>query len=260
MSSTFGPNSWFIWSPHRRGASALLPSKFPEDMVSFFIERFTKTGEYVLDPFVGIGSTLIACRDTERKGVGVDIQEIYIDYARSLANDSNQIAIVGDSKNIQARLKSYFKSKGEVLPKFSYCITSPSYWRALERPGFEFNEKCKKVGIESSYEEHPEDLTNITDYEEYVGELVKVFRQIYQIMKQNSHMTVILKNLKVGSHRMRLAWDIVSKLVKSTRWKFAGEELWCQDDVPLQPLSMHQWVSTTCHHYCLHFYRGRRIW
>ena len=36
----------------------------------------------VLDPFLGSGSTLLACIDTNRKGIGVDIDKQYCDLAK----------------------------------------------------------------------------------------------------------------------------------------------------------------------------------
>jgi DNA modification methylase len=35
------------------------------------IELFTHEGELALDPFVGSGTTLVACGDTNRNGIGV---------------------------------------------------------------------------------------------------------------------------------------------------------------------------------------------
>ncbi len=37
------------------------------------LQRFTKAGDVVLDPFCGSGTTLDVCKDTERRGVGFDI-------------------------------------------------------------------------------------------------------------------------------------------------------------------------------------------
>lgn len=49
--------------------SAVFPVALPE----WFIKLFTAEGDAVLDPFVGSGSTVVACRQQNRHYVGIDI-------------------------------------------------------------------------------------------------------------------------------------------------------------------------------------------
>ncbi len=42
----------------------------------------TPTGGVVLDPFVGSGTTMVACVKTGRNGIGIDISEEYIEIAK----------------------------------------------------------------------------------------------------------------------------------------------------------------------------------
>jgi len=46
--------------------------------------------DVVLDPFLGSGSTLIACVQTNRKGIGVEIDKSYCELAKKrLINEAN---------------------------------------------------------------------------------------------------------------------------------------------------------------------------
>ncbi len=47
------------------------PAPFPVELPRRCIKLFTFVGDTVLDPFLGSGSTLIACVLTGRKGIGV---------------------------------------------------------------------------------------------------------------------------------------------------------------------------------------------
>lgn len=58
------------------------PTVFPIALPKKCIELFTHKGELVLDPFVGIGITLIAARDLGRNAVGFDLNSLYIDYSK----------------------------------------------------------------------------------------------------------------------------------------------------------------------------------
>lgn len=53
------------------------PSPFPIELPRRCIKLFSFVGDTVLDPFLGSGSTLIACALTNRKGIGVEIDKKY---------------------------------------------------------------------------------------------------------------------------------------------------------------------------------------
>jgi DNA modification methylase len=46
---------------------------YPEELVAFFVESYTKSGDSVLDPFLGSGTTLKVCRVMGRKGFGYEL-------------------------------------------------------------------------------------------------------------------------------------------------------------------------------------------
>jgi site-specific DNA-methyltransferase (adenine-specific) len=53
------------------------PAPFPVELPRRCIKLFSFVGDEVLDPFLGSGSTLIACLETKRIGIGVDVDEEY---------------------------------------------------------------------------------------------------------------------------------------------------------------------------------------
>jgi len=58
------------------------PTPFPIELPRRCIKLFTFVGDTVLDPFLGSGSTLIACVLTERRGIGIDIDRNYCKIAK----------------------------------------------------------------------------------------------------------------------------------------------------------------------------------
>ncbi len=57
------------------------PAPFPIELPKRCIKLFSYVGDTVLDPFLGSGTTLIACHLHNRKGIGVDIDPTYFNLA-----------------------------------------------------------------------------------------------------------------------------------------------------------------------------------
>jgi site-specific DNA-methyltransferase (adenine-specific) len=58
------------------------PAPYPVELPKRCIKLFTYTDSTVLDPFLGSGTSLIACIATKRKGIGVDIDKQYCALAK----------------------------------------------------------------------------------------------------------------------------------------------------------------------------------
>ena len=58
------------------------PAIYPVEIVEEFLHLLTPTGELVLDPFMGSGSTAVACKKLGRHYIGYDINTEYCDDAR----------------------------------------------------------------------------------------------------------------------------------------------------------------------------------
>ena len=118
--------SWFIHRPSRRKKNEILhPAKYPESLVEEFIKFFTKKNNWILDPFLGTGSTLIAAGNLSRNAVGVELNKNYFGIAKDRIEENNSkkriIPLNGNSLN----LKELLKSNSLQRRKFDYVITSP---------------------------------------------------------------------------------------------------------------------------------------
>jgi len=60
----------------------LHPNEKPVDLAGAFVELTTASGDTVLDPFMGSGTTGVACVRTGRKFWGIEIDEGYFEIAR----------------------------------------------------------------------------------------------------------------------------------------------------------------------------------
>ena len=253
--------SWFIHVPPPRDNDKIKhPASFPESLIGEFIEFFTKKGDWVLDPFLGSGSTLIACYECDRNGIGIELSEHWANIAKlRLENVKNQtkinkftgkgetkqIIIVGDSREIDKIWREH------SLPRVKYVITSPPYWNQLKR-NYIRQKKRTEEGLPTLYSADPRDLGNIDDYARFLLEQKRIFDKVYDVVEDGGYLTIITNNIYADGRLYPLAFDTL--LLLSEKWVPKDEKLWLQDDKPLIPLGVYSsYIGNRHHQYCLIF-------
>ncbi len=247
--------SWFIHVPKRRSETEILhPAKFPESLVEEFIAFFTKKGAWILDPFLGTGSSLIAAGNLERNGVGIELLSKYHKVAKKRIEEGNYntelIALRGSSLKLKSLL--YDAAPGR---KFDYVITSPPYWNQLERNGVRQKER-KEKGLDTRYSKHRNDLGNVKDYDEFLERQAEIFDEVFDVTKQGGYLTIITNNVYYKGKLYPLAFDTAISLTKRGKrsWTLKDEKIWLQNDKPLIALGINNaWVGNRHHQYCLIF-------
>ena len=81
------------------------PVEKPSDLMKILIDNSTNEGEVVLDPFMGVGGTGIACKELERDFIGIEIDEKYFRIAKD--------RIEGNEEYQQLTIWDYLK--GEIV-------------------------------------------------------------------------------------------------------------------------------------------------
>lgn len=77
---------WFrqVWTDVPGQARALgHPAPFPKEIAYRLVNMFSFVGDTVLDPFCGIGHTVMAAREAHRSSIGYEIEPKYFEIARN---------------------------------------------------------------------------------------------------------------------------------------------------------------------------------
>lgn len=251
--------SWFVHNPPPRRKELLRhPAKFPETLAQEFIEFFTKAGQVVLDPMAGTGSTLVAALRSNRHSYGVELNPAYANIARQvLAEERARLGEACSHLVAQiftadaATLPELARQQG--LPQVDYLLTSPPYWDMLHARGAQTQRQRRSdAELDVVYSDHPDDLGNIADYQQFLERLVAIYTALQPLLNKGAYLTIIVKNVKKGGRIFPLAWDLGRELGKVYALK--DEKLWLQDNQRLAPYGLGSaWVSNTFHHYCLQF-------
>ena len=248
--------SWFVHKPPQRKKNEVLhPAKFPESLVKEFISFFTKENEWVFDPFLGTGSTLMASGALGRNAAGIELSDYYYQIAKERIEKEKfnnvVIPLCGSSLNLRTMLKK-IPTKNK---QFDYVITSPPYWNQLERNSMR-QKKRKEGGLDTKYSDDGEDIGNISGYEQFLETQAKIFDEVHSVIKENGYLTVITNNVYYNGKLFPLAYDTAISLTKRGKksWVLKDEKIWLQDDKPLIALGINSaWVSNRHHQYCLIF-------
>jgi site-specific DNA-methyltransferase (adenine-specific) len=64
------------------------PTEKPVELMRILIENSTDTGDMVLDPFMGSGSTGVACINADRNFIGIELDEQYFNVAQDRINNA----------------------------------------------------------------------------------------------------------------------------------------------------------------------------
>lgn len=209
------------------------PAPFLIQDIEKLISLFTKEGMIVLDPFSGVGTTLIACNNLKRKGIGIDLSKEYCNLAKGRLQElqikKGQKIICGDS------LKEILKIKEEI----DYCVTSPPYHNILKNNGQGLRAKKDgkrigaRIGVEY-YSENKNDLGNQKSYEEFLILFSKIMSSVHQKLKEKKYTSIIISDFTVNKQEKCVHGDIV-KIMENIGFEFSGTTVLLQDNKPLYP-------------------------
>lgn len=230
------------------------PAPFSFTDVSKLLKFFTKKDGKVLDPFLGIGSTLKACFEMEREGFGIELSDRWCDLTKKrLLEECNfkineHHLICADSRN----LNQYFDNDF-----FDFIVTSPPYWNILQKKDHKANERIIN-GYDTQYSENDEsDLGNIEKYEVFLDELSKIFFLCYDVLKKDKYMCVVVSDFRHKSVFVPYHADLLKKLTDQKNSKIftlQGIKVLIQNAKKLYPYGYpFSYVENIHHQYILIF-------
>jgi DNA modification methylase len=242
------------------------PATFSETDIEKLILFFTKKGGRVLDPFLGSGSTLIACLNTQRSGLGVELVQRWAAIARRRlrqvkANTKrSQPSLTGAKQPTLDIVRGDSRDTLATLPpeSFDFVVTSPPYWKILTkaRDHKSRRERLSK-GLPTKYSEDRRDLGNAPGYEEFLEELAKVFAGCYALLKNGKYMAVIVSDFRHGSRFIAFHNDL-AVAIQRVGFSLEGITVLVQDSKTLYPYGMpYAFVSNIHHQYILIFRKPR---
>ena len=193
------------------------PAPFSFTDVSRLIRFFTKSGQTVLDPFVGVGSTLKAAALEGRRGIGIELSPKFAELSRTRLKEElegglfplpEQQVLEGDAREVLPQLET---------DSVQLVVTSPPYWQILHKKDHKARQERIEKGLATRYsDDDPRDLGNIEDYGAFLKELVGIFGECCRILTPKGHLCAVVGDFRDGGRYRMFHADLASKLEEET--------------------------------------------
>jgi len=207
----------------------------PPQLMKLLIDFFTKAGGRVLDPFAGVGGTLIgaALCQPPRECVGIEINPKWIEIYRQVVKESkgelsDYPVIQGDCIEELARLEE---------ASFDFVATDPPYNTHFQRTMCDGRYDETFTNRRTDYDmrsEDPRDLANMGSYEAYLDGMGRVFEACLRVLKPGRYMAVIVRNAYQKGEYLFTHADLARR-AKAVGLIPKGEKVWYQAGTRLRP-------------------------
>lgn len=202
------------------------PAVFPIALPAHFIRTLTHPGELVLDPFSGVGSTLVAAQDLDRNAVGFDLSESYTRVAKGRLSQSR---LDGSAQQVVVNAESHEIPRYIQDQTVSLCVTSPPYANMLNHPRLNKSHRAnlrqnKHFLKVQQYSNNPLDLGTM-NHEDYEEALFGIYAGILPLMRPKAHCIVNVNDVWENDHRFATHTFVMSAL-KRAGFEFRNTFIW----------------------------------
>jgi len=199
------------------------------------IKMYTSPGDLVLDPFLGVGTTIIAARRLGRRGIGIELYKKFADLAEEVLRQETtdepmeQRVICEDSRNL---------SKWVEPESVQLVFTSPPYANFIHKSVKDRRKTHKKSrlvldnkSVVKPYGGDPDDFGNL-NYNEFLSQIKDLMVDLLTVTVPGGYNIWVVKDCRDTENGIPLI-DVHSDIARIGReagFLYHDLIIWDQND------------------------------
>ena len=159
--------------------------------------RYTKKGDWILDPFMGSGTSLIEAQRMGRNSIGIELQpevarDSYDRIQTEHRDDCTVTVISGDSRTIN--MDKIMETIG--IKKLQFVIMHPPYWDIIK------------------FSDNKNDLSNTESLEEFLNSFGDVIDNSTKYLEKNRYCACVIGDKYANSQVVPLGFHCMNKFIE----------------------------------------------
>ena len=190
-----------VWSFPKRGkwATHHLNAKYrgnwAPQVPRNLILRYSEEGDSVLDAFVGSGTTLIECKLTRRKGIGIDINHDAV----MITKDRLDFEILDDDFPKQQVFQGDARNLNFIPDEsIDLIVTHPPYANIIS-----YSKRSKEQG----------DLSKVSSIDEFIEEITRVAKEFYRVLKPGKYCAILMGDTRRKKHQVPISFRVMQSFL-----------------------------------------------
>jgi 16S rRNA G966 N2-methylase RsmD len=165
-----------------------------------FLRRYTKQNEWVLDTFLGSGTTLIECKRLNRNGIGIELQDNVASLAKSniekekIKSDKNVTLNVITADSVTLDYKKELKKAG--IKSVQFLFMHPPYWDIIK------------------FSDNSKDLSNACNVKKFLKLFGRIVDKTYSVLDHGRYMALIIGDKYFDGEWIPLAFYTMQEVLK----------------------------------------------
>lgn len=260
------------------------PSKIRPIVIRKIVERFSKKGDIILDPFCGSGTVAVEAKLQGRNSINYDINPIAIELTKRKLSALDQmemqkaymeliedckkelrqqqrkmekISLEKELKKLQSRLEE-IQSDGSIACNTKHIVEVRDA-RKLDLADESVDSVITDIPYANmiQYTNLEKDLSILKSYELFLEEITKAFREIWRVLKRGKYCVIFAADYRVGASRK--IFPVHSDVIQAMRnigFTLFDEYIWrYYRSGGFRPFGKPPYQAMNVHIYILCFYK-----